>query len=372
MRQRHREAVPIERCEVQAYEIPTDAPEADGTAEWTRTTLVVVELTAEGTRGLGYTYADASAAGLIHRTLIPLLQGHDVMDVPARMLSLLRRVRNTGRPGLVAMALSAVDVALWDTKARLLDLPLVRLLGAVRKSAPVYGSGGFTSYPIERLQAQLSGWVEQGIPRVKMKVGTHPDADPVRVEAARRAIGTQAGLLVDGNGAYTVPQALSFAERFAEQGVSWFEEPVSSDDLEGLHRLRARIPAGMAVAAGEYGDSSFYFRRMLEAGAVDVLQADATRCLGISGFLQADALCDAYGVPLSAHCAPALHTHVACAARRLVHLEYFHDHARLERMLFDGVPPVRQGALAPDLSRPGLGLELKRADAARYAAGTSS
>jgi L-alanine-DL-glutamate epimerase-like enolase superfamily enzyme len=364
------DAVPISDVRACAYKVPTDAPEADGTFAWESTTLVVVELTAGDRRGLGYTYTDACAADLVQRVLGAELRGGDAMDIPARMAALLRRVRNLGRSGLVAMALSAVDAALWDVKARLLGLPLARLLGAVRERVPVYGSGGFTSYSVERLQAQLSGWVAQGIPRVKMKVGSHPDEDPARVAAARRAIGADAALFVDGNGAYTVTQALALAERFAEHGVSWFEEPVSSDDLEGLHRLRARAPAGLAVAAGEYGDSGLYFRRMLAAGAVDVLQADATRCLGVSGFLQADALCDAYGVPLSGHCAPALHTHVACAARRLVHLEYFHDHVRLERMLFDGVPALEAGALVPDLSRPGLGLELKRADAERYAVGS--
>lgn len=366
---RRGDAVPISEVHASAYEVPTDAPEADGTFAWKSTTLVVVELTAGGQRGLGYTYTDACAADLVRRVLAEELRGRDAMDVPGRMDALLRRVRNLGRAGLVAMALSAVDAALWDVKARVLGLPLARLLGAVRERVPVYGSGGFTSYSVERLQAQLSGWVEQGIPRVKMKVGSHPEEDAARVEAARRAIGPKAALFVDGNGAYTVTQALALAERFAEQGVSWFEEPVSSDDLEGLHRLRARVPAGMAVAAGEYGDGGLYFRRMLEAGAVDVLQADVTRCLGISGFLQADALCDVRGVPLSGHCAPALHVHAACAARRLVHLEYFHDHSRLEGMLFDGVPRVEHGTLVPDLSRPGLGLELKRADAGRYAVG---
>jgi L-alanine-DL-glutamate epimerase-like enolase superfamily enzyme len=365
-------AAPIERIEASAYKIPTDAPEADGTFAWESTTLVVVELTAGGQRGLGYTYTDAVAAGLISRVLAEELRSQDAMDIPARMNSLLRRVRNLGRPGLVSMALSAVDVALWDVKARLLGLPLARLLGAARDRVPIYGSGGFTSYSVKRLQEQLAGWVEQGIPRVKMKVGSHPEEDPARVRAARQAIGKEAQLFVDGNGAYTVQQALALADRFAECGVTWFEEPVSSDDLEGLHRVRARAPAGMAVAAGEYGDGGIYFCRMLTAGAVDVLQADATRCLGITGFLQADALCDAYEVPLSGHCAPALHAQVACAARRLVHLEYFHDHVRLEGMLFDGVPQVKEGALVPDLSRPGLGLELKRADAARYAVGVHS
>jgi L-alanine-DL-glutamate epimerase-like enolase superfamily enzyme len=370
--QRGSGVVRIERVEAAAYKIPTDAPEADGTFEWDSTTLVVVELTAGGHRGLGYTYTDAVAAELISRVFAEELRSQDAMDTPARMIALLRRVRNLGRPGLISMALSAVDAALWDVKARLLGVPLVRLLGAARERVPVYGSGGFTSYSVEKLQAQLAGWVEQGIPRVKMKVGSHPEQDVARVRAARQAIGKDAELFVDANGAYSAKQALALAERFSEQGVTWFEEPVSSDDLSGLHLIRARAPAGMEVAAGEYGDGGLYFRRMLEAGAVDVLQADVTRCQGITGFLQADALCDAYGVPLSAHCAPSLHVHVACAARRLVHLEYFHDHARLERMLFDGVPELKDGALVPDLSRPGLGLELKRADAARYAMGAHS
>ncbi|WNG23498.1 mandelate racemase [Cystobacter fuscus] len=367
MGQKSSEAVPIERCEARAYEIPTDAPEADGTVEWNSTTLVVVEVTAGGQRGLGYTYADAAAASLIHRTLSKELEGHDVMDVPARMVSLLKRVRNKGRPGLVAMALSAVDAALWDTKARLLDVPLVRLLGAARATVPVYGSGGFTSYSIAELKEQLAGWVEQGLARVKMKVGSHPNEDGGRVRAAREAIGPDIQLFVDGNGAYTAKQALVLADSFAEAGVVWFEEPVSSDDLAGLHLLRQRTPSGMNVAAGEYGWDAIYFRRMLGAEAVDVLQADATRCLGVTGFLQVDALCEGFQVPLSGHCAPSLHLHVACAARNLVHLEYFHDHVRIEHMLFDGARSPVMGALRPDLSRPGMGLEFKRQDAERYA-----
>ncbi|RKG81808.1 mandelate racemase [Corallococcus exercitus] len=365
-------AAPIERVEVSAYTVPTDQPESDGTFAWTSTTLLLVEPMAGGQRGLGYTYAAAAGAALIRDALVPLLVGEDAWDLPARMASLLRRVRNMGSGGLAARALSAVDTALWDLKAKLLGVPLARLFGQSRPAAPLYGSGGFTSYTDRQLQTQLTGWADAGIPRVKMKVGTHADADPARVRRAREALGPGPALFVDANGAYTVKQALALARDFREAGVSWFEEPVSSDDLTGLRRVRDGGPAGLDVAAGEYGDSASYFRRMLEAGAVDVLQADASRCLGFTGFLQADALADAFHVPLSAHCAPALHLHVACAARRLVHVEYFHDHARLERMLFDGVPQPVHGALAPDLSRPGLGLELKRADAARFAVGTSA
>ncbi len=357
-------AATLDSFEIAAYKAPTDAPEADGTFEWNSTTLVTVHAHAAGRTGLGYTYADEATAHLVRESLAPAVLGRDALAVPGAWVAMQHAVRNLGHAGVAAMAVAAVDTALWDLKARLLGLPLVSLLGAVRDAVPVYGSGGFTSYSNDRLREQLGGWVAEGIPRVKMKVGTHPEDDLERVRAAREAIGPKAELFVDANGAYSRKQALAFAERFAELGVSWFEEPVSSDDLEGLRLLRDRMPAGMDVAAGEYGYDLFYFRRMLD-GAVDVLQADVTRCAGLTGFLQVGALCAAHGLPLSAHCAPALHAHPGCAVPAVRHLEYFHDHARIEAMLFDGAVRPVGGALRPDLSRPGHGLDL-REDARRY------
>jgi L-alanine-DL-glutamate epimerase-like enolase superfamily enzyme len=361
-----RGAVAVDRLAVAAYKIPTDQPESDGTYAWDSTTLVVVHAAAGGRRGVGYTYADTATAQLIHHGLAPRVRGCDPLDVPAAWRTMTHAVRNLGRPGISSMAIAAVDNALWDLKARLLDLPLVKLLGAAHDGVPVYGSGGFTSYSIDRLQEQLGGWAAEGIPRVKMKIGTRPAADLNRVRAARQAVGADVELFVDANGAYQRKQALRFAEDIADLGVSWFEEPVSSDDLEGLHFLRDRGPAGMDIAAGEYGYDLWYFRRMLDAGAVDVLQADATRCAGITGFLQVAALCQARSLELSAHCAPSLHVHPCCAIQPLRHLEYFHDHVRIEHRLFDGALTPAQGVLHPDLSRPGLGLEFKRADAARF------
>jgi L-alanine-DL-glutamate epimerase-like enolase superfamily enzyme len=279
---------------------------------------------------------------------------------------MIREIRNLGRPGVVSMAVAAVDAALWDLKARLLNLPLVALLGVARERAPIYGSGGFTSYSVEQLRKQLGGWVEQGITRVKMKVGRHPGDDVDRVRAARQAIGERAGLFVDANGAYSRKQALAFAAAFADYGVSWFEEPVSSDDLDGLRLIRDRAPAGMDIAAGEYGYDLFYFHRMLESGAVDTLQADVTRCAGITEFMRVGTLCQARSTPLSSHTAPALSLHACCALGPVRHMEYFYDHARIEQMFFDGAPTPVNGELRPGLSRPGMGLELKRADAARY------
>jgi L-alanine-DL-glutamate epimerase-like enolase superfamily enzyme len=353
----------LERLDVSAYRIPTDRPESDGTLRWDSTTVVVVEARGGGQRGIGYSYTHAAAAALIRDLLSKAVEGRCVMDVSGLWDAMRHAVRNIGRPGLASAATSAVDTALWDLKARLLELPLVALLGAVREEIPVYGSGGFTSYTDRELQTQLAEWVEKGIPRVKMKVGRETERDVERAGAAREAVGEEVELFVDANGAYDRKQALRFAEVFAGLGVTWFEEPVSSDDLDGLRLIRDRAPAGMEITAGEYGYDLFYVRRMLEAGAVDVLQADITRCGGVTELLRVGALCDARSLPLSGHTAPALHAHVACAMPSMRHLEYFHDHVRIEERFFEGVLKPAKGMLRPDRSRPGMGLEFKREDA---------
>lgn len=357
---------PIVHVGVSAYIIPTDAPESDGTLAWDSTTLVLVRINAGGASGIGYTYADSATAALINDKLAPSLHGRDALSINARWQEMVTAIRNLGRPGICSMAIAAIDTALWDLKAKLLNVSLAALLGPARDAIAAYGSGGFTSYSEERLRQQLAGWTESGIKRVKMKIGREPERDIERVRAARDAIGGAPELFVDANGAYARKQALAFAQAFAQYGVAWFEEPVSSDDLAGLRLLRDDGPPGMAISAGEYGYDLPYFRRMLEAGAVDVLQADATRCAGITGFLGAAALCEAFNVPLSSHCAPTLHLPLCCAARPAIHLEYFHDHARIEHMLFDGAPHPDNGYLAPDWSRPGLGIEFKEQDAQCY------
>jgi L-alanine-DL-glutamate epimerase-like enolase superfamily enzyme len=360
---------PVEEVEVGAYTVPTDGPEADGTLAWDSTTIVVVHAYGGGEWGLGYTYADVSTAKLVESKLAGIVKGVDALDPQTAWAKMVAQTRNLGRPGITSMAIAAVDVALWDLKARLLGLPLCKLIGMVHNSIPVYGSGGFTAYTIERLQEQLSGWVAKGIPRVKMKVGSSAEADPERVRCARQAIGPNVQLFVDANGAYSRKQALELGARFREEAqISWFEEPVSSEDLQGLRLIRERGPAGVPVAAGEYGYDAGYFRRMLEAGAVDVLQADVTRCAGVTELLRVGGLCRAWNLPLSLHCGPSIHLHPGLSLDKLVHLEYFHDHVRIEQLLFEGVVRPREGALYPNLELPGIGLELKRSDAERYAA----
>jgi len=353
---------------VSVYTVPTDAPESDGTLQWDSTTMVLVRLQAAGQSGLGFTYGHRASALIVDELFRPLLVGRSAFDIRGLWQAMRRAARNIGAGGVVAHALSAVDVALWDLKARLLGVGLADLLGAARAAVPAYGSGGFTSYSIAELRAQLGGWAADGLPWVKMKVGRQPMADPERVAEARDAIGPDTGLMVDANGAYARKQALWAAQWFAEQAVGWFEEPVPAADVAGLRLLRDRLPAGMEVAAGEYGYDAATFRGLLRGGAVDVLQADATRCGGLTGFLAVAALADAFNLPLSAHTAPSIHLPVCLACANVRHIEYFHDHARLEHLLFDGAARPEKGLLRPDLERPGLGLTLKAGDAERYAA----
>ena len=348
----------IDEVETRVLRIPTDAPEADGTATWDTTTLIVVLLRAGGVTGLGYTYSSAAAATVVDDELAPALRGRSLTDLGAIVADLEHALRNAGRPGIGACALSAVDVALWDARARALGMPLADLLGRVRASAPAYGSGGFTTYDDDRLHDQLAGWARDGCRWVKLKIGeswgTRVDRDLHRVEVARHAIGPGVGLFVDANGAYGVGQALRVERAMRAFDVTWFEEPVSSDYPDQLAAVRAGAFAD--IAAGEYVYRPADAAGLL--GSVDCLQLDVTRCGGYSGWLQLSALAAAHGVPVSAHCAPQLAAHAGCATRNFRHLEYFHDHARLEPMVFSGTLPLVDGTLTPD-RRPGHGLALR-------------
>jgi L-alanine-DL-glutamate epimerase-like enolase superfamily enzyme len=358
----------IDGVEVTAYEVPTATDqESDGTLVWDSTTLVVVEVRCAGHTGLGYTYCDPSAGALIESKLTSILDRADPMMPQKAWSEMQMATRQMGHDGIAAMAISAVDVALWDLKARMLGLSLADVLPHFRDSVPVYGSGGFCDYTAEQLRQQVEGWVAEGFSSVKIKVGRDAQADPERVALVRSVVGPDVQLMVDANGANNVHQAVAWATRYREEfGVSYFEEPVSSDDLGGLAFVRSRVPAGLAVAAGEYGWNLPYFQRMLEAQAVHILQADVTRCGGITNLLRIDGLCTARCMPFSAHCAPGISAHACCAMESVVHIEYFFDHYRIESLLFDGTVKPEQGLLRPDRSRPGLGLELKREEAARY------
>jgi L-alanine-DL-glutamate epimerase-like enolase superfamily enzyme len=353
-------SAPVESVTAAVYIVPTDDdPEQDGTFTWSKTTAVVVHASGAGHTGLGWTYSAAAAAGIVEDVLAPAVAGTAIADVGRAAQQMQLACRNIGPGGVAAHAISAVDLALWDLKARVAGCSLVDLLGAVRDQVPVYGSGGFTSLSDERLAEQTRGWVKNGMTQIKIKVGRDPRADRDRLDLVRDVAGGGVALYVDANGGYQRAEAAAWAEEYARAGVTWFEEPLTSDDLDGLRWLRQKAPGGLAIAAGEYVDRLDAARLLLAADAVDVLQLDATRCGGITGFLAAAALARAHHVDVSAHCAPAAHAAVAAACPNLRHLEWFHDHVRIERLLFDGAPSAAGGSIAVDRTAPGNGLTLR-------------
>jgi L-alanine-DL-glutamate epimerase-like enolase superfamily enzyme len=282
--------------------------------------------------------------------------GRSALDVTDGWSAMRRAVRNLGSTGLAMQAVSAVDVAWWDLKARLLDVPLGDLLGRCRDDVPVYGSGGFTTLDDAQLADQVEGWAKAGCTAMKIKIGeswgAEPERDLQRTRQLRRLAPEGTQLMVDANGGYTVGEAGRVGDRLDDLGGVWVEEPVSSDDTAGLAAVREALACD--VAAGEYAATPDDITALLPA--VDCLQLDATRCGGYTGWLRGTALAEAAHLQVSAHCAPSLHAVVAAAVPNLRHVEWFVDHARLEPQLLDGTLAVSGGALHPRHDGPGHGM----------------
>lgn len=328
--------------------------------------MILVELKAGDIWSLGYTYGHAAIASLAKTLITSHVIGKNPLEIPLIWAELHRVIRNDGKAGIAAMAVAAIDISLWDLKAKLMNVSVAELLGSVRRKIDVYGSGGFTSYNEKELETQMRTWVDLGVRHFKMKIGRQPNEDPARVAFVRECIGPVASLMVDANEAYDIPTALKRAEDFDKQRVSWFEQPINSQDLAGMCEIKKRFPPGMALADGEYIYDLPHVLNLIRARSADVIQLDVTRCQGITGFLKAAAVCEAAALPISSHCAPSLHVALGCALSGIMHLEYFFDHVRIEEELFDGVLPAKEGALEPDLSRLGLGLKLNIQKAERF------
>ncbi len=342
----------IDRLDVDSYTVPTPHPETDGTLQWDATTAVIVHAHAGDATGLGWTYSSPAAAAVVAGHLRDVVVGREIADITGTVEAMHRACRNYGTRGLVTQALSAVDIALWDLQSRLRGLPLTTLLGRCRAAVPIYGSGGFTNLDDQQLAEHVGEWRTAGCAAMKIKIGqdwgSDIDRDLARVNALRELAGDDVELMVDANGAYSSAQARRVGAALDHLGVTWFEEPVSSDDTDGLATVRHTVRCD--VAAGEYIADLYDVRQL--APVVDCLQLDATRCGGYSGWLAAASIAAAHNLDVSAHCAPALHTPVAAAIPHLRHIEYFIDHTRLDAELFDGLLHRRTAGLNPTCRDP--------------------
>jgi L-alanine-DL-glutamate epimerase-like enolase superfamily enzyme len=341
------------------YRFPTPAEEADGTFAWDATTAVTCTVQMAGYTGLGWTYSSPAAATVISEQLADAVIAGENVDVAGSFTSMRRACRNLGTRGLAMQAISAVDIALWDLKARMLQTPLAHLLGDPGQAVDVYGSGGFTTLSDSELAGQVDDWLAAGCTMMKIKIGERWGADDrrdlTRVGRLAELAGPGVQLMVDANGGYGRAQARRVGAELDAMGVVWFEEPVSSDDPNGLAGVRGAVRCD--VAAGEY------VAEPAEAAAlsrvVDCLQLDLTRCGGYTGWLRCAAVAQAGHVDVSAHCAPALHVPLSGAVEHLRHLEWFIDHARLEPLLVDGVPQVVDGRVLPS-ETDGHGMTISR------------
>jgi L-alanine-DL-glutamate epimerase-like enolase superfamily enzyme len=338
----------LDRLDADLYRFPTPTPQTDATLGWDASTVVAVTAHAGDLTGLRWTYSTAAAATLVRDVLCSALSGRPVDNVAGAFEQMRRVCRNFGIRGVVMQAVSAVDIAVWNLKARVHGLVLPDVFGKVHEDVMVYGSGGSLRMTDAEMSAQLRHWLDLSCRAAKIKIGLDRGEDPARdlerIRLSRDTLPSDVDLMVDANGAYDRGRARRVGAALDEVGVTWFEEPVTSDDVAGLGELRNMLRCD--VAAGEYSAEPADSAALV--GAVYCLQLDATRCGGYTGFVRAAALADAFQLPLSAHCAPAVHAPVAVATPRLRHKEYFADHERLEPMLLHGVPAIHDGRLRPN------------------------
>jgi L-alanine-DL-glutamate epimerase-like enolase superfamily enzyme len=279
------------------------------------------------------------------------------------------RVRGFGRKGVAFSAISSIDIALWDLKARFFDVPLYRLLGPFTDSVPIYGSGGWTSFTEDELVREQVGYVERGIPRIKMKVAKdfgHAEAEDLRrLAAVRKAVGDDVEIYVDANNGFYAKQAIGFARRMAEYDVRWFEEPVLADDIAGLAAIARAID--IPVATGEHEYTKYGFKELITQGGADIVQPDVGRVGGVTEWLKVAHLAHAFNLPVAPHAVQLVHLHLACCTPNLKVVEYLGVSEETDRIMFTEFPQPKNGMWSPYADRPGLGLELNPKAVERYA-----
>ena len=324
--------------------------------------------TDEGFKGLGLTYSTPGIRQVVENGLKSVLVGQDPFNIEKLWNDMFWQVRGYGRKGIAFCAISAVDIGLWDLKAKALGLPLYRLLGPYTDSVPVYGSGGWTNYTQEELVAEMVGYVEQGIKQVKMKVGKDfgqsEREDILRLAAVREAVGDDVAVYIDANNGYYTKQAIYMAREFEQFQVGWFEEPVLADDIQGLAEIRGATD--IPVATGEHEYTKYGFKELIASGGTDIAQPDIGRVGGVTEWMKVAHLAHSFNMPVAPHALQLVHLHVACATPNLKTVEYMNILLETDRAFFTEFPEQKDGMWSPYPDKPGLGLELDPAAVEQY------
>ena len=322
----------------------------------------------EGLQGLGLGGGAQAARAVIEGTLKPLLIGQDPLHIEKIWDDLFWAVRGVGRKGLAFCAISAVDVALWDLKAKFFEVPLYQLLGPYTEKVPIYGSGGWTHFNLDELLAEQTGYVDRGMKSVKMKVGKDfgqsEQEDIERLAATREAVGDDIEILIDANNGYYAKQAIRMAKAFEPYRVGWFEEPVLADDIEGLAAVARAIDIPVATGEHEYTKLALRSDRSRRGRH---RSAGRRRVGGITEWMKVAHLAHAFNLPVAPHAYQLVHLHLACATPNLRIVEYLGAVEEADKIFYTEFPqPDPDGMWAPYPDKPGLGLELDPTAVKKY------
>jgi L-alanine-DL-glutamate epimerase-like enolase superfamily enzyme len=287
--------------------------------------------------------APQTLATFVDQILAPVVVGSDPAHVRGTHRAMLRETEYLGYVGLAAMAISAVDTALWDCLGKAYGVPCWKMWGAVHERVPAYAMVGWLNYSENEVQAICAQAVEQGFRAVKVKVGFPTlEEDVRRIEVVRQAVGREVRLMVDANQSLTTAEALRRGRAFQELGLYWWEEPLPSDDIDGYAELAAALD--IPIATGENLYSIQEFGRFFRRGAVDIVQPDLRRSGGPTALLEVAALADAYNVPYASHGSNAAHLNVMACAPTLIYAEMGLVRPGSPARIEDGCVGLPQGA----------------------------
>jgi L-alanine-DL-glutamate epimerase-like enolase superfamily enzyme len=327
--------------------------------------LVVMLDTDAGHRGLGHAYAltggGRAMKAIADDDLAPLMIGEDPLDHERLGTKVARELNGIGRQGLVWQTYAAVDLALWDLKGRVAGLPVYKLLGGARESAPAFaGDCGWSSMTTDEIVAAGAAAMQQGLKGIKVQIGgDNPAADAGRLETIRDALGEEAWFAVDANQRYDYASAFAIGQVLEELSIDWFEDPLVYDDVAGYARLCQSLK--VSIAAGECLANRAEYHSLLKADAIDLLQIDLTRAGGLTEWAKIATLAEAYHRPVCPHRMPEVAVHLACG---LPHVRAV-DWTPWFASAFVEMPVLKNGQLFPP-PRPGLGLEIKPEAIAKY------
>lgn len=330
--------------------------------------VLVRTRTSEGQEGIGYAFSPSQAMIQATQVMIEELKGAIIEGDPFSLRSLWQgmwsRSNFLGRTGPVLYALSALDIALWDTLGKVTGQPLYKLLGGAKRRVPTYASFGlWRALGLEEIGRKAAEHISRGFRAVKLRVGgeQRPEAELERVRVVREAIGKDAQLMLDVNQGWFAAQAIRMGRRLEPYDIFWMEDPVAAEDVAGSAQVAAALD--IPITAGENHHTKFPFRRLLEAGAVDIVMVDLLRVGGISEWMKVAALAEVWNLPIVGHLMPEIHVHLLSALPHGLTVEYM----PWSLGLFQETPQVREGFLEPP-DKPGLGLELDEEALAHYEA----